>query len=535
MKPMTTGRDNGSFNRTVFALMAALAILSFGASSNLAFGVSSNFAFGVSSNFASELIGQDGQVPAAGADAAFEQLDIPYARTRVRLLIDNVESWYARWHILSNARVSIDTTYFIVENDVFGYAFLGLLLEKARAGVRVRLMVDARGSGFLANKFTGGQYSLQELVESGAEVHTYNPTIPGLPQLPGKLKYFISSNHDKIIVVDGEWVIMGGRNLSHHYLADPVDNPHVFRDTDILVQDRTVADSLTLAFEEEFDQTRNFTITRGIVGNILDHSWRLLSAKKAMDRWLNDSGLYLFDGNYRDNPSQYNEELLRYPAMTRYADFELFRDSPTCLVKVLDKHSIAGSRDDISDALIALIDSSREEIIIQNPYIVLTDKARAAFQRASDRGVKIIIHTNSPVSHTWANSLLTQAFFMDEWQNLQLAMPAMEVWAYGGHRLLHSKVFVFDRQVTVVGSYNMDSLSEQINSEVISCIMSESFAEQMTEKIMIDLENSMRYRLSLAQNGERPVELFGPSKVAKGRLKMILDLLKRLKFLRPLV
>ena len=50
----------------------------------------------------------------------------------VRFLPYNVSAWYARWHILENAKKSIDMTYFIVEQDIFGLSLLGMLMKKAK-------------------------------------------------------------------------------------------------------------------------------------------------------------------------------------------------------------------------------------------------------------------------------------------------------------------------------------------------------------------------------------------------------------------
>ena len=51
---------------------------------------------------------------------------------QVLLLTDNLEAWAVRWWMMKNASSTIDTTYFIMEKDVFGMSFLGHLLKKGR-------------------------------------------------------------------------------------------------------------------------------------------------------------------------------------------------------------------------------------------------------------------------------------------------------------------------------------------------------------------------------------------------------------------
>ncbi|MDP7421094.1 MAG: phosphatidylserine/phosphatidylglycerophosphate/cardiolipin synthase family protein [bacterium] len=467
-----------------------------------------------------------------GVKLAFDELSLPSRNTRVRLLTENVKSWYARWYIMQNAKVSIDTTYFILEHDVFGDAFVGLLLKKAQEGISVRLMIDARGSTFFASRFTGGQDYLQELVEAGAEVKIFNPILEGLPELPCRLKYFMSSNHDKIIIVDGQFIITGGRNIADHYFVAPSDDPTVYRDTDVIMEGEFIGRSMTEAFQEEFYSLDNYTVDEDMLGNWFSKSYHLLAAEKAMDAWMNGGQLYEPTGDYQDDPSIYNEDLVKYQSITTYEGYIPFHGDRFFPIKIMDKHSIAGDRNDITDSIVKLMDAAEKEILIQNPYVVLTDKAKAALQRANDRGVKIIIHTNSPIS---TDNLLTQAFFLADWFDLQVAMPNMEVWVFTGDRKLHAKVFVFDRKIATIGTYNLDSMSEQINSEVLACINSGSFAMRTALRIMDDIKDSKQYTLALSKDGRVPVELFGPATIAKGRLKLILDFLAQIKWLRALI
>lgn len=468
--------------------------------------------------------------PATGVASAFDSLPTQANPTRARLITENVEAWYARWHMISGARKTIDTTYFILADDIYGESFLGLLLKKARDGVKVRLMIDARGSQFYAQKLTGGQDFIQELVELGAEVKVFNPISRNLPKLPFNLKYIVSSNHDKIIIVDGNKVITGGRNISRDYFAHLKDDPTVFRDTDVLLEGAGVAGALKTAFEEEFASLRNYVVPREWLGNWKSRRKYMILAGMAMNRWISGRGLYEEKSQDFD-PTVYNEELKKYPNLVGYSSYRPFHGDREIEVKILDKHSISGDRNDITGSIISLMDSCSREILIQNPYVILTDRVWDALIRAGKRGVKVVFHTNSPIS---SDSLLTQAFFINDWKRVLTDIPGSEIWAFTGQRKLHSKVFVFDRQVAAIGTYNMDEMSEKINSEVVACLKSPDFATRTALRIQKDIDESSQYSIKLVEKGE-PVELFGPSKLAKGKLKVILEFLRRLKFLRPLI
>ncbi|MDD2998040.1 MAG: phosphatidylserine/phosphatidylglycerophosphate/cardiolipin synthase family protein [Candidatus Riflebacteria bacterium] len=455
---------------------------------------------------------------------------------KLRFLPDNVNSWFARWQILDNAKESIDVTYFIVEQDIFGMSMLGMLYKKAKQGVRIRLMVDARGTKGLTRKFIG-QDVLQEMMKfKNVQIRVFNPVHRKLLALFDDLRKITASNHDKIILVDNEYLITGGRNISKNYFVDPKDLKTVYRDTDILVQSRKVANQAGLAFDEEFRSGGNFNIYKDVFGNNDSMSKELELAYNAMRRYITGGGLFKVPSptiGKRANEllKKYNDELEEYKRMQHFASFRLFNGERSYPTRILDKHSITGSRNDITANLSALMDAAESEIIIQNPYVVLTEEAKAAIKRASDRGVRIIIHTNSPMS---SDSLLTQAMFIGDWKGILKEMPNVRIFGYKLSTKLHSKVFVFDRKVAVIGTYNMDYVSEQINSEVIAVVKAKSFATQVAQKIMEDMKNSHEYKIKVESDGSVKT-LFGPESHSDKSVIGKLNMLQKLQWLKPLI
>ena len=72
--------------------------------------------------------------------------------------------------------------------------------------------------------------------------------------------------------------------------------------------------------------------------------------------------------------------------------------------KIIDKHSLHGPRNDITEQVIKYIDGSKREIMIQNPYVVLSERMFAALKRADKRGIPVSCAC-SPAS---TDSLATQ-------------------------------------------------------------------------------------------------------------------------------
>lgn len=477
-------------------------------------------------------------VPAASVEECFDRMSAEVdQKALVRFLPENVTSWYARWSIMDNARRSIDTTYFIVEPDIFGRSMLGMLLKKAREGIQIRLMVDARGTKGLARKFFG-QDILQELAKfKNVAIRVYNPVSSKLLAAFDDIRKITASNHDKILLVDGEDLITGGRNISMNYFVDPRDVPTVYRDSDVLIRSKLVAKQAREAFESEFTCGSNFTIGGDALGNIDDMHRHLDIAYQAMRRYMLGSGLFelknpeKFSSETRSLVGAVNAELKQYPHLVGYANFRLFQGEHAWPVRLLDKHSRTGFKNEITFNLISLMDSSKREIIIQNPYVVLTPEAEAALQRASNRGVKVIIQTNSPMS---SDSLLTQAMFLGDWRQILKKMPTVEIYAYKLQNKLHSKVFVFDREVAVIGTYNMDYVSEQINSEEVAVVKSKPFATQVANRIAEDMRNSHQYQIEVQPDGSIKT-LFGPESHSDPKVLDRLKMLTRLNWLRPLI
>lgn len=446
-------------------------------------------------------------------------------------LANNPEAWWARWKMLHNARRSIDVTYFIVSDDAFGLSFLGLLAQKAREGLRIRFMVDSRGSKALASGISGRRGYLKELSRlPNVDVRVFNPVSKALLRLPKDLRHAVASNHDKIMVVDDEWVLTGGRNISQEYFAGFADDPEAFRDTDILLHGYGPAGRAREAFTEEFDLLKNEDVKLDYPGWSA-RTYELELARQVMERFLIDGGFYdeaKIGPKLRPLARTLQEQLEKLPSIAGLAGRGPLPRTRRFSTLVLDKSSFTHKlRNDISQNLYRLVDSAEHSVIIQNPYIVLTDEMAAALVRASRRGVKIIIHTNSPDS---ADLLLVQGFFLQDWRAILQKLPGVRVFA-SKQRPLHAKVMIVDDRVTMIGTYNLDPLSESVNSEVAVLVEDRDFAARVREDIADDIEHSYEYWVKRDEQG-RVLEEYGPNKLMRGLGASLVKLLAKWDWLK---
>jgi putative cardiolipin synthase len=487
--------------------------------------------------------------------AAFESIG-PAAKAKAYRLDSNVEAFASRWDTLDKAEKSFDTTYFIWENDVFGTAFLGKLLSKAKQGLHIRAMMDATGDVTGTKGFKGtfrGQDYLQELVNvdpKRVQIGIYNPL---LKKDMTSLKGIVASNHDKLAIADGKVLETGGRNMAAHYFSSPKDHKGVYRDTDIHVVSEAAAKQATQAFEVEFNNTK---VTQQIkpdrFGNWNKKDIELLGAASMMDDWLHappfseaekaeirtshEPPKAIVDAVVQQvlaklpaqgitrEPSSGEIKALHKLATQLVSNPEL-RGKSTAKhesidgeIRLLDSVSAAGDgNNEISPNLLKLIGSAKESILIHNPYIVLTDTALEALADAGKRGVQITFGTNSPES---TDSALTQAYFQEDWPLILARIPNSRIITATGDQKHHAKTFVVDGVLSGISTYNADWISARVNSELVTLDWSEEFAKDTIasyEAMVDNPEHDMvEYNILRDESGRalvldgKPVITFGP-------------------------
>jgi len=140
-------------------------------------------------------------------DLAASLTDLPpTAGNEVELLPDDAPTFRIFEEAIAAARRQVWAEYYIIRNDLSGRRFLQLLIERARAGIEVRLLYDAMGSARINAKL------VRELIAAGGRAHAF------LPMNVLRRRFAIHlRNHRKLIVVDGETGFVGGMNIGNEY------------------------------------------------------------------------------------------------------------------------------------------------------------------------------------------------------------------------------------------------------------------------------------------------------------------------------
>lgn len=126
----------------------------------------------------------------------------------VRLLVDAKQAYPRIEELIGGADRSIELLFFVWRPDTIGRRWRDLLTERARAGVRVRLLVDGFGSS------AADRFFFAPLIDAGGAVRWFLP--PRLLRRGFDLNF---RNHRKLVVVDGERAIAGGLNVGDEHVG----------------------------------------------------------------------------------------------------------------------------------------------------------------------------------------------------------------------------------------------------------------------------------------------------------------------------
>lgn len=149
----------------------------------------------------------------------------------VRILRDAAENYPAWEAAIRNARHRIHIEMYIVHDDSTGHRFRDLLVERARAGARVRVLYDWLGSWKTRSRF------YRPLSEAGAEVRAMNP-----PRLDN-FAIWTRRDHRKLITIDGAIAYIGGLCIGAEWEGHPERNIPPWRDTGLEIRGPAVADA----------------------------------------------------------------------------------------------------------------------------------------------------------------------------------------------------------------------------------------------------------------------------------------------------
>ena len=159
----------------------------------------------------------------------------PIPGNLVRHIAVSSDALDAMLEMIANANRTVHFENYIIRDDATGRRFATVLAERARAGVRVRVLYDAFGSLGTSHAYW------RELRNSGVDVRPFRPL-----WTTGPVAAF-SRDHRKLLVVDGEKAMTGGLCIGDEWAGNLAAGRAPWRDTMLAVCGPAVA-ALEVAF-----------------------------------------------------------------------------------------------------------------------------------------------------------------------------------------------------------------------------------------------------------------------------------------------
>jgi cardiolipin synthase C len=435
----------------------------------------------------------------------------PKEETGIHLLEDGGGALAARGWLTRKALRSIDIQYFIFSSDQVGLIALQELINAAQRGVKVRLLVD--------DLLHHGDAQLLLAADTihNLEIRIYNPTINIGRSLPNKLVKvatdFRAVNqrmHNKTFIVDDEIVITGGRNVADEYFDFSLE--YNFRDRDLLLI-QGAASQVKRSFDTFWDHRLSVKLS-----NLLEEQDTTLTTRvlRQLKHLSCDPHRFWPEVQQRiaNIPVRFLE-LREQGHLTWVKEVEFVSDLPG---KNDGKQGLGGGGLS-TDALIKLVDEAKESIYIQTPYFVTTDLGKGLFKRAVDRGVKVKILTNSLSTTDSFPAFASYRSDRDALVKLGIEVyeskPHNEAWSKMmtselTQRLrslamlpmigLHAKSMVIDGQIIMVGTFNLDPRSANLNTECIVIAHDQAQATRLQETMIKEINHHNAWRIRLGSD-----------------------------------
>lgn len=361
----------------------------------------------------------------------------------------------ARLALVQGAQHTLDVQYYAIHADASTARLLEGVVNAARRGVRVRVLLDDFHG-------TGRNAQVMRLAfEPNIEMRMFNP-LPGDRDSPISRMWNAATDfqraqqrmHNKLFLADNAMGIMGGRNLGDAYFDN--DESSNFLDTDVLIMGPAVQD-LSSSFDSYWNNERAYPVQSLISKQALED---MQVAYQDRSRASGDedtaetsvaptaqtpaSGARPSPPDGEPRPGAISAEqrarawdmqpvdLRTVPLV--WAHSVVMADAPSKIPAVdsdgqtnplsaapgmLENKRLnqlralaearspghSSSADSVVDGLVQLLGYAKKDLLIVSPYFVPGESMRQAFKDAVQRGVRVRILTNSlssndaPIAH----------------------------------------------------------------------------------------------------------------------------------------
>ncbi len=401
-----------------------------------------------------------------------------------------------RLRAIDSAVESIALQSFIWKDDRTGSRILGRVLAAADRGVDVRILLD--------DSFLAGEDVLASAVNRhpNIEYRVYNPLVNRKGGMAVRELANIASfhridrrMHNKLLVVDDRVAIIGGRNMADEYYG--YHEQHNFRDMEVLLGGPFVT-TLGNAFDEYWNNHWSIPIDR-------------ITEQPAHDRDLADLRISLAataDSGLPESETDLQREWEREVRGAAEGTARLLIDT----TPVASPGKGGEEAVQLAGQFVRELDSVEKEAILVTAYFIPTPDVIDSMERLAQRGVQLIVLTNSLNSnnHVTAHS----AYQHHRREVLRIGAKLFETRADAKDRDrymqqpvadrilgLHAKLAVLDHERLFIGSANLDPRSLRVNSEIGIVIESRELNRRLRKHLTLDFSERNAWQVESTAEG----------------------------------
>lgn len=344
------------------------------------------------------------------------------------LLPTGTEKFTDLFQAVRQARHSIHLEYFNFRNDSISNELFSLLIERAKAGVKVRIIFD--GFGNSSNNRPLRKRHLEAFREAGLEIYEFDPV-----RFPW-VNHAFHRDHRKIVVIDGVLGYTGGMNVADYYITGKPEFGE-WRDMHCRVEGTAAWD----------------------LQDVFLRMWNSLSRQ-------NLSGPEFYQGTY----------FLDSLFTGLKPDTTLTRGHKMIATVNREPHTTPKI---IRRMFVHAIDAAQDSIRIVTPYFTMYRSVKRALKRALRRGVKLQVMVSEKVDVPVVPRVIEQNARI-------LTQRGAQIYYYQGG-FHHSKVMTVDGRFTYMGSANLDRRSGFCDNECNLLIIDPYVTAQLDERFNNDV------------------------------------------------
>lgn len=449
----------------------------------------------------------------AMASAADPSLFRSKEKQSMTVVSDGSLSLQKRLEMIKSAKKNIEAEFFIYNLDESGRIFTQALIRKAQEGVKVRLLIDYGLPVAELDTFFTSVLINAGITKSGnknLEIRYYNPAL-AFELLRGQYR-----SHRKSLTVDDRIAVTGGRNIADEYFD--LNPKYDFLDRDVFVEG-SMAGAIRASFDEfwKSKMTKNPEMrtlpTRADFGlgdpafHDAQAEARYNSAVREYQEKTAEATSYITEN---ENDRQVLQGLIRLEAIS--APKVHARDCYDSIFAADNPGIGSVYRVLYSEIQQQLLDA-RTSIDAESPYFIMKTDGNDLLSGILAKGVGVSLYTNS------LNS--TDAFYTtaDFYPRIgELIHKGMNVYIFKGQSLpnhqyinsqvqgtrwgIHAKSAVIDGKDIMVGTFNADPRSHNINTEM--AIMCRGNAE-LAQDVLASMKETQAGSVQLNEKGD-PVD-----------------------------